>query len=416
MTLKFDIGIVGSGPAGYTAALHYKKQGAGVVLFESKEIGGVCLNRGCIPTKAILHCAELYEEIKNAHQMGIHISNAELNYAELIEHKNNVVAKLRKGLELTIKNSGITIVKADAKIIDKHTIKTNEETYECGKIIAATGSTPKTFKGMEFDHKNILSSDDVLELTELPKSVAIVGSGAIGIEWARIFSALDVEVTIIELAENLLPIADIEVSKRIERILKTKKVNIKKGVGVNSIEQQGACNINLSNGETIVAEKVLVAVGRAVKPYDKIEGVSYIGDMAQEIMLAHYASKQAIELADGIFFDKSLVPSVIYGTPEIAWVGKREQDLEEGTYKKSMLLISALGKAHCDNSTDGFIKILTKDNKIIGAHIIAKEASAMIQQIIIAMQNNIDINKLKEVCFAHPTYSEGIFESLFMIN
>ena len=148
-------------------------------------------------------------------------------------------------------------------------------------------------------------------------------------------------------------------------------------------------------------------------PYNKIEGVIYLGDICEEIQLAHFASKQAIEVIDGINFDRTLVPSVVYGEPEIAWVGKREQDLEPESYKKSMLLISALGKSHCDNSTDGFIKILSKDNKIIGAHIVSKEASALIQQVLIAMQNNISVDKLKEVCFAHPTYSEGIFETLF---
>ena len=167
------------------------------------------------------------------------------------------------------------------------------------------------------------------------------------------------------------------------------------------------------HGETIRAEKVLVAVGRKVPEYKKFDGVTYIGDVCKEIQLAHFASKQAIEIIDGIKFDKSLVPSVVYGEPEIAWVGKREQDLEPESYKKSMLLVSALGKSHCDNSTDGFIKVLSKDNKIIGAHIVSKEASALIQQVLIAMQNNITADKLKEVCFAHPTYSEGIFEALF---
>ena len=143
--------------------------------------------------------------------------------------------------------------------------------------------------------------------------------------------------------------------------------------------------------------------------------VSYIGDVCGEIQLAHYAIKQAISEVSGIPFDKSLVPSVVYGCPEIAWVGLREQDLEAGSYQKATLLISSLGKSHCDNCSDGLIKILTQNNKIIGAHIVSKEASALIQQITLAIQNEISINKLKEICFAHPTYSEGIFECLFKI-
>lgn len=413
MNFKYDIGIIGSGPAGYTAALHFRKQGLSVVLFEKGELGGVCLNRGCIPTKAILHCAEVFEEIKSADSLGITTGEIGVDFSKIIDRKNKIVEKLRKSLELTIKNSGTVTVKANAEIIDKNKITANNDIYECSRIIVATGSQPRIIKGLEFDHKNILSSDDVLELSELPKSIVIIGSGAIGIEWARIFSALGTEVTIIELAENLLPIADIEVSKRIERIFKSKKIKIYKSTAVEKIESNDNCKIHLNSGEIIESEKILVAVGRASVVPEKNEGTECIGDACGEIQLAHFASKQAIEICDGINFDKNLVPSVVYGNPEIAWIGKREQDLEAGSFQKSMMLISALGKSHCDNSTDGFIKILSKDGKIIGAHIISKEASSLIQQIVIAMQNNITVDKLKEVCFAHPTYSEGIFETLF---
>ena len=413
MNIEYDLGIVGGGPAGYTAALHARKRDLSVVLFEKEQLGGVCLNKGCIPTKTILHSAELYEQLLSSENNGLCFSDAKVDFTKVIERKNQVTSKLRKGLELTLKNSGTIVINAEAKVLDKNTISANGETYTFEKIIVATGSEPGTFKGMEFDHKNILCSDDILELTELPKSIVIVGSGAIGIEWARIFSAFQVDVTIIELAENLLPVADIEVSKRIERIFKTKKINIYKSVAVESIDYNGVCNVHLNNGETIQAEKVLVAIGRKVPEYKTFDGVTYIGDICKEIQLAHFASKQAIEVIDGIKFDKSLVPSVVYGEPEIAWVGKREQDLEPESYKKSMMLISALGKSHCDNATDGFIKVLSKDNKIIGAHIVSKEASALIQQVLIAMQNNITVDRLKEVCYAHPTYSEGIFETLF---
>ncbi len=413
MTLNFDIGIVGSGPAGYTAALHGSKIGKSVVLFEKAEIGGVCLNRGCIPTKAVLHSAQTFEVIKSAESLGINAENVNIDFPKIIERKEQVVSKLRKGLELSLKNCGAKVVNAEAKILDKNTITANGETYICDKIICATGSEPRNVKGMEFDHKSVLSSDDVLNLEKLPKNIIIVGSGAIGIEWARIFSGFGVDVTVVELADYLLPIADIEVSKRVERIFKTKKIKIYKSVSVQNIERSEICKVHLDNGEIIEAEKVLVAVGRKIHDFERVDGVEYIGDAAGEIQLAHFASKQAIELVDGIKFEKNLVPSVVYGNPEIAWVGKREQDLEEGSFQKSMLLISALGKSHCDNSTDGFIKILAKDNKIIGVHIVSKEASSLIQQMVIAMQNNITVDSLKEVCFAHPTYSEGIFETLF---
>ncbi len=405
--MNYDLGIIGGGPAGYTAAFQARQKGLSVVLFEKDKVGGVCLNRGCIPTKAILHSAELYEELKCVSDLGINAENISVDYAKVIERKNSIVEKLRKSLELSLKNAGVAVVYAEA-LIENGKIIANGETYECGQIITATGSIPRDFEGLRFDHEFVLSSDDILEMTTLPKSVAIIGSGAIGIEWARIFSAFGVEVSIIELADHLLPLTDIEVSKRVERIFKSKKIKMYLNNGVEKIENR---TVTLKSGDVLTPECVLLAVGRSPQ---KADGLC-IGDSCGKIQLAHFAIKQAVAQITGIEFDETLVPSVVYGCPEIAWVGKREQDLEEGTYQKSNLLISALGKSHCDNCTDGFIKILSKDGKIVGAHIVAKEASAMIQQITIAMQNSIAIDDLKKVCFAHPTYSEGIFESLFRL-
>lgn len=414
MTQQFDLGIIGGGPAGYTAAFQARSKGLSVVLFEKDKVGGVCLNRGCIPTKAILHSAELYEEMKSATELGITAENLSFDYSKVVERKDKIVEKLRKSLELSLKNSGVAVVNAEAKI-PSHTMKNgenqvfaNEEIYECKKIITATGSKPRDFDGLRFDHKFILSSDDILNLKTLPKSIVIIGSGAIGIEWARILSAFDVEVTIVEMADHLLPLADIEVSKRVERIFKSKKIKFYTSNGVEKIENQ---NVTLKSGETLTPELVLLATGRTPQPIENCD--ICIGDACGKIQLAHFAIKQAVAEIANIEFNENLVPSVVYGCPEIAWIGKREQDLEEGNYKKSNILISALGKSHCDNCSDGFIKLLSQEGKIVGAHIVSKEAASLIQEITIAMQNNIAIDDLKKVCFAHPTYSEGIFECLF---
>lgn len=414
MTQQFDLGIIGGGPAGYTAAFQARSKGLSVVLFEKDKVGGVCLNRGCIPTKAILHSAELYEEMKSATELGITAENLSFDYSKVVERKDKIVEKLRKSLELSLKNSGVVVVNAEAKI-PSHTMKNgenqvfaNEEIYECKKIITATGSKPRDFDGLRFDHKFILSSDDILNLKTLPKSIVIIGSGAIGIEWARILSAFDVEVTIVEMADHLLPLADIEVSKRVERIFKSKKIKFYTSNGVEKIENQ---NVTLKSGETLTPELVLLATGRTPQPIENCD--ICIGDACGKIQLAHFAIKQAVAEITNIEFNENLVPSVVYGCPEIAWIGKREQDLEEGNYKKSNILISALGKSHCDNCSDGFIKLLSQNGKIVGAHIVSKEAASLIQEITIAMQNNIAIDDLKKVCFAHPTYSEGIFECLF---
>lgn len=412
MTQQFDLGIIGGGPAGYTAAFQARSKGLSVVLFEKDKVGGVCLNRGCIPTKAILHSAELYEEMKSATELGITAENLSFDYSKVVERKDKIVEKLRKSLELSLKNSGVVVVNAEAKIpshtTGKGQISANGETYECEKIITATGSKPRDFDGLRFDHKFILSSDDILNLKTLPKSIVIIGSGAIGIEWARILSAFDVEVTIVEMADHLLPLADIEVSKRVERIFKSKKIKFYTSNGVEKIENQ---NVTLKSGETLTPELVLLATGRTPQPIENCD--ICIGDACGKIQLAHFAIKQAVAEIANIEFNENLVPSVVYGCPEIAWIGKREQDLEEGNYKKSNILISALGKSHCDNCSDGFIKLLSQEGKIVGAHIVSKEAASLIQEITIAMQNNIAIDDLKKVCFAHPTYSEGIFECLF---
>ena len=420
MTQQFDLGIIGGGPAGYTAAFHARTKGLSVVMFEKDKVGGVCLNRGCIPTKAILHSAELYEEMKSAEILGITAENLSFDYSKVVEHKDKVVEKLRKSLELSLKNAGVVVVNAEAEVCTPQPslhdtnapsieqICANGETYECARVITATGSKPRDFEGLRFDHKFILSSDDILELKTLPKSIVIIGSGAIGIEWARILSAFDVEVTVVEMAERLLPLADIEVSKRVERIFKTKKIKFYTSNGVEKVENR---KVTLKSGEVLTPELVLLATGRTPQPIENTE--ICIGDACGKIQLAHFAIKQAVAEVSGIEFNESLVPSVVYGCPEIAWIGKREQDLEEGTYHKSNILISALGKSHCDNCSDGFIKILSQEGKIVGAHIVSKEASSLIQEIAIAMQNDLTIDDLKKVCFAHPTYSEGIFECLF---
>ena len=410
----FDYGIIGGGPAGYTTALYLATQGKSVVLFEKDEVGGTCLNRGCIPTKILLHVAELYQSFKTAEKFGIYADNIIFDYGKVAEHKNKIVEKLRKSLELAIKKSGIKVVKETAKVVSDNLINASGEEYSCSKIVVATGSKPRELKGLEFDHKFILSSDDILNLTKLPEKMVIVGSGAIGIEFARILSAFGVEITLVELASRLVPLADWEVSKRVERQFKMKKIKFYTETSIKSIENKV---VTLSNDEKIEPECILVATGRVCADDNKYEqnNVSIIGDASAEIQLAHYAVSQAKKLVFDISFDKDLIPSVIYGSPEIAWVGEVEKQDADTEFKKVVFPISALGKAHADDSIDGFIKILAKDNKIVGASIISNEASALIQQITIAIQNNISIDKLKEVCFAHPTYSEGIMEGIMQL-
>lgn len=408
---SFDYGIIGGGPAGYTTALYAAKQGYSVVLFEKDEVGGTCLNRGCIPTKLLLHAAELYQNCKNAEKYGIYADNLRFDYEKIAEYKDKTVEKLRKSLELAIKQAGINVVKEKAKVGAQDVIETEYDKYSCKHIVVATGSKPREIKGLEFDHEFILSSDDILKMKKLPKKIVIAGSGAIGIEFARILSAFGVETVVVESASRLLPLADWEVSKRIERQFKMKKIKFYIGTVIDSVEGN---TVNLSNGEGIETDCVLIAAGRVCvedNTYD-YNNLSIIGDASAEIQLAHYAVSQAKKLILRIPFDKGLIPAVIYGCPEIAWVGEVEKNPEQTEYTKTVFPISALGKAHADDCIDGFIKILADGEKIVGASIVSKEASALIQQLTIAIQNGVTVDKLKEVCFAHPTYSEGIMEGI----
>lgn len=458
----YDFGIIGSGPAGYSAAIRASQLGKTVVLFEKEFLGGVCLNKGCIPTKTFLHSADVYNSLKKVSNLGINIENYSLDFEKIADRKEKTVEKLRKSLEMLLKSYGVEIVYAKAKIgnreqgtgnssspfpLPSSLIEANGETYECEHVLIATGAEPKCVGGFEFDHEFILSSDDVLNLKMLPKKVLIVGSGAIGIEWARIFSSFGTEVTIVEIADKLLPLADFEVSQRLERILKMMRVKMFLSTSVKEIRDK--C-VTLSSGEILEPDFVLFATGRgvnvlpydggiAIPPYDKEAShlspltSHLIGDASGSIQLAHFASHQGVQIIENIVLGKEIkdfiVPSVVYGHPEIAWVGINEQDLQSRVgllshqqkadiqYKKSVFPISALGKAHADGDLEGFIKILAdNDGKILGAHIIAKEASALIHQLLIAMQNNLKIEDLKHCCFAHPTYSEGVYESLLGLD
>ena len=404
--MVYDYGIIGGGPAGYTAGMLLAQKGKSVVIFEKDKLGGTCLNKGCIPTKSLLHSSEIYKEVFCSSNIGLDISVNSFDFSKVMAKKEQTVDKVRKALEFAVKNSGAEVVYSEAQIKDKNTIIAADKEYTVSEIIYAAGSKPREIKGLEFDHEFILSSDDVLNIKNLPKSVLIVGSGAIGIEWARIFSNFGVEVFVSEIAEHLLPIADVEVSKRIERIFKQRKIKFFLNDSIEKIEEK---TVTLKSGNKVNPDFILSAAGRV--PLKPDSECIVLGDSRGEIQLAHYAIHQAKKYVLGIDYDNNLIPSVIYGEPEIAWAGLREQDCGEEC-QKILLPITALGKSWCDDSTDGFIKLILRDNLIVGAHIVSREASALIHELVIAMQNKLTADDLKKVCFAHPTYSEGIFEAL----
>lgn len=435
MENSFDLGVIGAGPGGYNAAIRAAQRGLSVVLFEKECAGGTCLNKGCIPTKAILHCTELFKSLKKAEKFGITTGESKIDYTKVFNRKNDVVTKIQKSLTKLIQSHGVTIVNEEAEITNEQTIKTQTTEYNCKNIIIATGSKPAQIKGLECDGNFIVNSNQVLEMQQIPENILIVGSGAIGIEWARIFSSLGKNITIIELAQNLLPAADIDVSKRLERLLKKDKIKFFTNTKIENIENK---TVALSNEQTLTPDLILCAIGREpvlpqlelniekegkfIKVNENFQtnykNIYAIGDINGKLQLAHSAVHQAIGVVDFITENKPVhfniqnIPSIIYGTPEIAWIGKTEQSLNGQDYKVSNFPVAALGKAQADDEIDGFVKVVEQNGKITGAHAVTPEASSIIQQFALMIDNNMTVETALKTVYAHPTYSEAVFEAM----
>ncbi len=432
--MQYDLIIIGLGPAGIKLAQEALSANLSVLAFEKEKAGGTCLNKGCIPTKSFLHLYDTLKSIKSLKKEGVldvDVSHS-ISIEKLYSRKDAIVSKLSTAVKSALISLGLEIIEQECslQVSDSNAVVVaDNREYTAKNIVIASGSTSIELQGLKFNGKDILSSDDVLSLEKLPKSMAIVGSGAIGLEWARIFSSLGVDVSIVEKASNLLPQADFEISKRIERSFKIARIPYYLNSGAVSYH---SCELVLDNDKKILFEKVLVAVGR--KPLipklsdnyslkinsdftTNIDNLYVVGDALGAQMLAHNASSQASALFKRLYKNsvssELLVPSVVYGTPEIASIGLREQDIDNiDEYKVYKMQLSLLPKAWCDGDIDGLFKVITKDEKILGAHIISKEASALISQIAIAIRGDLTVEDIKDIILPHPSYSEGILEVL----
>lgn len=429
----YDIAIIGGGPAGYVAAIKATQLGAKVILCEKDALGGTCLNKGCIPTKTMLCATDKVKEFKKLSKFGIKANLEEMDYAKLIKRKDINVMKLNKGVQNLLDNHDIEVIQGEAEVINNSSLKINDEVINFKNLIIATGSSPTDLPDLKADGEFILNSNDILKKDTLPESILIVGSGAIGIEWARIFSALNVKTTLIEIADQISPASDKDVAEFITNDLKKNKVKTYIGTRIKNIQNK---RVILSNEEELEPEIVLLAAGR--KPNTKgverlgielnkgfinvnnnfktsIKNVYAIGDVNGHMQLAHVASHQGVAAVEHILKNKDSninynhIPFIIYGKPEIASVGEREGE-------SFMFPMNILGKSITDDETDGFVKIIYKNDKITGAHIVAKEASSMIHTLALAIKEEISIQKLQEFVFAHPTYAEGIHETLLGIE
>ncbi|MCF7911997.1 MAG: dihydrolipoyl dehydrogenase [Candidatus Cloacimonetes bacterium] len=453
--IGFEVAIIGGGPGGYTAGIRLQQFGIKAVVFEKARLGGVCLNWGCIPTKALVKIADLYQEVKERENSGIFQSDLKVNYAAAQRHKNEIVEKLVSGIEFLYKKREIALINSEVREIRRdgsaYILKAGEDEYRCKYVILATGSKPKETGNLKFDGKQILSSRDILSLPELPESLAVIGGGVIGCEFASIFQQLGVKVNIIEFLPDLISLEDKEISKRLLAIMKKKKVKIYTKTGVTEIEKlKDKVILHLSDKKQLEAEKVLLSIGREPVCDIKFNGLDLekergfvtcdaelrtnnenmfaIGDLTGKLMLAHSASKQAMLVADvirrelrgegdgGFSIDYANIPRCTFTNPGIGSVGLTEEQAREryGEIGTGKFMFSANGKALASGTPEGFVKVIFEQESglIRGMHIIGPEAVELISEGSILINLKADINKLRNLVFAHPTLSEVVGEAL----
>ncbi len=445
------VAIIGAGPGGYVAALKAAQSGAQVTVIEDLEVGGTCLNRGCIPTKALVASAEAYAKAKELEDFGIELKGEVApNLQKIIERKNKVVGTQVKGIRGLFKSWGVTLKEGRGSLLSQKEVEIkakdgSTEKIEADKIIIATGSRPAQIPAFIFDGKRILSSDDALKLTELPKSLLIIGAGVIGCEFACIYKELGSDVTMVEMMPRAVMTEDVEISELLEKELKKKKIKLHTNVKVEKVEiKDDGVHAFLSDGKEVISEKALVSIGRALNSDNlglekagvergkrgeiivnermetNIPGIYAIGDVTGGILLAHIASTQGIVAAKNIAghnakIDYSAVPAAIFTSPEIASVGLREhQAAEKGIkIKTGHFQFRALGKAHAMGEISGFIKIISEEttDKVLGLHIIGPHASDLIHEGALAIKAGLKVRDISGTIHAHPTLSEGIMEA-----
>lgn len=437
----YDLVIVGGGPGGYTAAIRAAKLGAKVALIEEKEVGGVCLNEGCIPTKSLLASAKLLNDInKKSKSMGIEVGQAKLDYKKVTARKDRVVKRMSRGIQDLFKKNNIQLIKSKAVWQDKDKVKTAGEDINFKKLIWATGSRPRALKNIPFSEK-VLSSTTVLQLKQNPATLLIIGAGAIGIELATFFTLAGTKVSIVELEKEVLPGVDHEAAQLVRSALERMGVAFYLGVTANKIvEKEANIDVELSSGEKLSVERVLNAVGReanlsglensnieltdkkTIKVNNKMEtslqNVYAIGDITGISWLAHVAAYQgevAAENALGIKRDADYraVPSCVFSLPEIAFVGKNTNDPGKDEYIKKTPL-NVLGKMQADGEQEGFIKMLINksSNEVTGLTIVGPHASDLLNEGILSIHFGLKEKELQKVIRPHPTLGEIYTEAL----
>ncbi len=452
--MKYDIIVIGSGPGGYVAAVRAAQAGKRTAIVEREALGGVCLNWGCIPTKALLKSASVYHYVKNAAAYGIDIEGeAKADIAKIVARSRGVAETMSKGIDFLMKKNKIDVLRGHGSIESKGVVAVENEEgrtlYEADHIILATGARPRQIPFIPVDGEKIITSREALVVKELPESIIVIGSGAIGSEFAFLFAQLGVKVTIVEYLPNLMPLEDEEVSKTMERAFRKMRATVYTGTTVKAarVNDEGRCEVDIEGkkgAETLVADMVLAAVGIKTNTEniglekvgielerDKIkvdehyqtavEGIYAIGDLIPTPALAHVASAEAIHCVDAICgrspqpIDYSTIPSCVYTSPEVASVGLTEkQATEKGIeLKVGRFQFTASGKAAAAGERDGFVKLLfdAATDKLIGAHFVGMNVTEMIAEPTVAKALGATAEVLAHTIHPHPTMNEAVMEA-----
>jgi len=446
---KYDIAIIGSGPAGYEGAIVAARAGANVCVIEKGDFGGVCLNTGCIPTKTLVASSKVLRHARRAGEFGIDIDGSvEASPVSLFGRKNRVIDIERRGLEQLVSKSGVAIIRGHASFIDKNTLKVTEESSEYSiyskNIIIATGSKPAELSFMRYDGDKVVSSEQFLSLEKIPESLLIVGGGYIGCEFASLLAPLGVDVTIVEAMPRLLMGVDEEIVAILTREFKKDKIDIRTNSKIAGAKIDDKVTLSLEDGSDISGDMALVAVGRrpltdgldldkigidrhpngAIKVDNhmktNVQGVFAVGDVVGNPMLAHVASaecKVAVSNALGnrLIMDYTVIPAAIYTYPEIASIGLTEAQAREMGMDVAVgkVELRSLGISHAAGEIAGMAKIVSDSvsEAIAGVHIISERATDLIHEVAVSMFHGVSSSELSRVIHAHPTFSEIVLEA-----
>ena len=450
---QFDVTVIGSGPGGYIAAIRASQLGFKVGIVERDKLGGVCLNWGCIPSKALLKSAQMLNELKKTEEFGISVKDVQFDFAKIIQRSRGVSDRVSKGVEYLMKKNKIEVIKGTAKLTGKNSVEISNDgkvtdAIKTKNVILATGARAKSIPGVNIDRKRIITSSEAMTLSDLPKSMVIIGAGAIGIEFAYFYNALGTKIIVIEMLPSILPVEDKEITKILESSLKKSGIEIFTATKTEAVKVADKVTVTVSDKEgkkfDVVGDVALMAVGVqanteglgleavgvktdrgfiAVNEFmqTNVAGIYAIGDVSGPPLLAHVASHEGVVAANHIAgkakhgIDKNNVPSCTYCQPQVASVGMTEEAAIAKGYKVKVgrFPFRPLGKAMATGETEGTVKLVfdEKYGELLGAHIVGSEATEMISELGMAKALETTWEEIFNMMHAHPTLSEAVMEA-----